>query len=55
MIWHNLKLGKVVEKFISGGTPSRKEREYWNGDIPWITGADIMDDKLSLGRRYIKD
>lgn len=26
---------------VSGGTPSTKEPEFWNGDIPWITPADL--------------
>jgi type I restriction enzyme S subunit len=27
--------------FTSGGTPSRSKSEYFGGEIPWITGADI--------------
>jgi type I restriction enzyme, S subunit len=27
--------------FTSGGTPSKRRNEYYLGDIPWITGADI--------------
>lgn len=26
---------------VSGGTPSTKEPEFWNGNIPWITPADL--------------
>ena len=26
---------------IGGGTPSTSVEEYWGGDIPWITSADI--------------
>src|SRR2546422_5059549 len=26
---------------IGGGTPSTGVKEYWNGNIPWITSADI--------------
>jgi type I restriction enzyme S subunit len=28
-------------KFVSGGTPSRSNSSYFQGEIPWITGADI--------------
>ncbi|WP_312171461.1 restriction endonuclease subunit S [Chryseobacterium sp.] len=28
---------------VSGGTPSTKEPEYWNGDVPWITPADLSN------------
>jgi hypothetical protein len=30
-------------KLISGGTPSKSNPEYWNGDIPWITPKDMGD------------
>ncbi len=25
----------------SGGTPSRSRPEYWNGDVPWVTTAEV--------------
>lgn len=28
---------------VSGGTPSTKDPEFWNGDIPWITPADLSE------------
>ena len=39
--WKVVRLGEVCEKIIGGGTPSTKNEEYWNGDIPWISSADI--------------
>ncbi|ROH91523.1 hypothetical protein EGI15_13370 [Chryseobacterium cucumeris] len=41
---------------VSGGTPSTKEPEFWNGDIPWITPADLSnynDVYISNGARNI--
>lgn len=38
-----VKLGEICEKIISGGTPSTERADFWNGDIPWITSADIQD------------
>lgn len=41
---------------VSGGTPSTKEPEFWNGDIPWITPADLsnyQDIYISKGKRNI--
>ncbi len=26
---------------VGGGTPSTKKEDYWKGDIPWISSADI--------------
>ena len=34
--WCNDSLGEIFET-TSGGTPSRSTKEYWNGNIPWIT------------------
>lgn len=47
------KLKDVVQKFRSGGTPRTKEKNYWNGNISWITGADFLDGKLGKIRRHI--
>lgn len=55
MRWPELKLSQIVDRFISGGTPSTKNSEYWYGDIPWITGADFSDGEVVLGRRYINE
>ncbi len=46
MIWTEHHISKLVRQFISGGTPSRKRQEYWNGEIPWITGADFLDGEV---------
>jgi len=46
-------LGEVCEKILSGGTPSTKIKEYWEGDIPWITSADIVDLLTAKPRRFI--
>ncbi|MDN6750822.1 MAG: restriction endonuclease subunit S, partial [Staphylococcus equorum] len=34
------KVSEVV-KIISGGTPKRKNSEYWNGEIPWLSVKDF--------------
>jgi type I restriction enzyme, S subunit len=41
--WIYVKLSAVSNR-IGGGTPSRKSPEYFIGDIPWITVADIPKD-----------
>ncbi|UJS21383.1 MAG: restriction endonuclease subunit S [Candidatus Brocadia sp.] len=51
--WEIKKLGEVVEKFVNGGTPSTQNENYWAGHIPWITGADILNQRVSEIRRYI--
>lgn len=39
--WEWTKLGNVVSKIIGGGTPSKENPEYWDGDIPWLTVKDM--------------
>ncbi len=46
--WRWVKLGEVVKECFSGGTPSTKEKSFWNGDIPWITSASISEDDVFL-------
>ena len=38
--WEIKKLGEVSE-IINGGTPKTKVSAYWDGDIYWITPADL--------------
>ena len=39
-------LGEICQ-FMGGGTPSRKIKRYWNGDIPWATVKDLKSDRIS--------
>ena len=38
--WIASKLGDIAV-VSSGGTPSRSNPSYWNGNIPWITTTQI--------------
>src|SRR3954452_16861768 len=51
--WKSVKLGDVCEKILGGGTPSTKVSEYWNGNIPWISSADIEGLRKISPRRKI--
>ena len=50
--WVCTTVGGIYD-IVSGGTPSTKVSEYWNGDIPWITSADIHNLKDIRPRRCI--
>ncbi|WP_255293815.1 restriction endonuclease subunit S [Priestia megaterium] len=41
-----MKLGSLVN-IIGGGTPSRKNEEYWGGDIPWISVKDFKSNRIN--------
>ena len=36
---------KVLDVFslVGGGTPKTSEADYWDGDIPWLSGGDIAN------------
>ena len=53
--WETKTLGELTEKFLNGGTPSTGVPEYWNGHIPWLTGADAEQKITVSGRQYITD
>lgn len=40
--WQKVKLGEVVNVY-GGGTPSTQIKTYWNGDIPWLTPAELTN------------
>ena len=52
-VWSRLRsLGTIV----GGGTPSTLNADYWNGEIPWLSPADLTDyhkKYISHGRKNI--
>lgn len=38
--WAVKRLGELAS-VTAGGTPSRANTKYWNGDIPWITTSEV--------------
>ena len=53
--WRLVELKDCCSAILSGGTPSTAREDYWDGNIPWITSADIVDIKTALPRKYITD
>jgi len=48
--WEVKKLGEICE-IINGGTPKTATKEYWDGEIKWITPKDLG----KLVERYVFD
>ena len=44
--WEIRTIEDVAEKIAQGGTPDTTVPEFWNGEIPWITPAEMGDDAL---------
>ena len=35
---------KALTKIYTGTTPKTEQKDYWNGDIPWVTPAELNSD-----------
>jgi type I restriction enzyme S subunit len=53
--WKVVKLADIALGFLSGGTPSTSNPDYWDGKIPWMTSAHISGKIIRDGMRYITD
>ena len=45
-MWKTVKLGDVCN-LRGGGTPSKRDASFYNGDIPWATVRDMKHDVLN--------
>jgi type I restriction enzyme S subunit len=54
--WKTLTLGTIAKGFLSGGTPSTKNQEFWQGSVPWIT-SKWLNSRLYLhnGEKFISE
>lgn len=52
--WESGSLGSVFET-TSGGTPSRSEASYWNGEIPWITTSLVDFGVITEAEEFISE
>jgi type I restriction enzyme S subunit len=50
--WQLSKL-KSVATFSGGGTPSRDNLKYWNGDIPWVSPKDMKVERINSSEESI--
>lgn len=42
-----------LSEILSGGTPSKKIPEYWDGDIPWISAKTMKISRVSTSNLHI--
>ncbi|MFD1771112.1 restriction endonuclease subunit S [Sphingobacterium suaedae] len=40
--WETKRLGDVLNTCL-GGTPSTKNKKYWNGNIPWLNSGEVSN------------
>lgn len=47
-------LGEITDWF-SGGTPSKKQDTYWNGNIPWISANSMKSNRFYTSNTFITE
>jgi type I restriction enzyme S subunit len=40
-LWKPLKLKHAFKRIVGGSTPASGNPRYWNGDVTWVTPADV--------------
>ncbi len=50
--WEKGKLTKYFD-FVGGGTPSKSNQLFWNGEIPWVSPKDMKNDYISDSQDHI--
>lgn len=50
--WEATTVGQVTS-MLSGGTPNRKREDYWQGDIPWISGSTLKTLELETSDQFL--
>ncbi|KAI5914391.1 restriction endonuclease subunit S [Thauera sp. 2A1] len=51
--WREVPFGSICARIVNGGTPDTGNPAYWNGEIPWITGADFTQRGIAEFRRHV--
>ena len=52
--WKLKKIGEILTTVL-GGTPDRRNPEYWDGDIPWINSGKINEFRIIEPSEYITE
>ena len=56
-VWKEIKIKDCAE-VVGGGTPSTKNKEFWDGNIPWISPKDLSKNSskyITKGERFITE
>jgi len=52
--WRWIRLGEVG-LLVQGGTPSTEIEDYWHGQIPFVTGADVTSLHVERARSFLTE
>jgi type I restriction enzyme, S subunit len=50
--WEQVQIRDVF-RIVGGGTPPTEKADFWHGEIPWISSADISEGGLIRPRRNV--
>jgi type I restriction enzyme, S subunit len=53
--WRQLTFGDLCQRIVNGGTPATDNPTFWNGQTPWVTGADFTPHGIGEIRRFVSD
>jgi type I restriction enzyme S subunit len=53
--WTTKPFKSICKRLVNGGTPDTGDPQYWDGETPWITGADFSVYGLAEFRRHVSD
>ena len=52
--WEWASIHQIAET-SSGGTPSRKQSEYYEGDIPWVKSGELHDSVITSTEEHLSE
>lgn len=52
--FNKVSLGELFE-IKTGGTPSRNNKDYWNGDIPWVKTTEVNENVIIQTEEFISE
>jgi type I restriction enzyme S subunit len=53
--WNLVTVDDIADELIGGGTPSKSNEEYWDGEIPWASVKDLNGIELAETEDYITE
>jgi len=53
--WNLVTVEEISDNLLGGGTPSKSEEDYWDGDIPWASVKDLNGIELYETEDYITE
>ncbi|SER53323.1 type I restriction enzyme, S subunit [Vreelandella subterranea] len=53
-VWLDTSIGAVFDAFV-GSTPSRSVKDYWNGDIHWVSSSEVAFCRIKSTKEKITE